>query len=275
MSIDAHQHFWHYNPENHSWISDNMAVLKKDFLPADLEKLLVQNNFQGCVAVQADQCEEETDFLVELSQDYPIIKGVVGWVDLRAKDIEERLSRFSLVPNIKGFRHVVQDEPDDQFMLWSDFKNGLGHLEKHGFTYDILIFPKQLGAALQSVKKFPHQKFVVDHIAKPPIQTGEIAEWKKTLQSIAAHDNVMCKLSGMVTEADWSSWSYDDLLPYMDVVLEAFGTERVMFGSDWPVCQLAAQYHDVLNVVRKFIGTLSFYEQEKILGLNAINFYDL
>lgn len=275
MRIDAHQHFWHYHPHTHSWISDDMAMLKKDFLPADLEKLLVQNDFQGCVAVQAAQREEETGFLVELSKNHPIIKGIVGWVDLRARDIEERLSYFFNTPIIKGFRHVVQDEPDDQFMLRSDFKNGLGHLEKHGFTYDILIFPKQLGAALKTIKEFPHQKFVVDHIAKPPIKTGEIAAWKRTLQSIAAHDNVMCKLSGMVTEADWSSWTYNDLHPYMDVVLDAFGPERVMFGSDWPVCRLAAEYHDVLNVVREFIGTLSFYEQEKILGLNAINFYDL
>ncbi|QZE14583.1 amidohydrolase family protein [Halosquirtibacter laminarini] len=273
--IDSHQHFWKYSTVSHSWISDEMSTLKKDYLPEDLKVCLKGIDFDGCVAVQADQSEEETEFLIELANDNPFIKGVVGWIDFRADDIESRLKYFKQFPIVKGFRHVVQDELDDEFLLGEKFMRGISLLAKYGFTYDILILAKHLKVANEFVTHFPTCPFVIDHIAKPDIKSQNIKEWRDDIFEISKHENVLCKLSGMVTEADWKDWTDVQILPYVDTILEAFGWERVMIGSDWPVCTLAGSYQKVMNVVMNRIESLPEEQQEAILGGNAMNFYNL
>ena len=233
-----------------------MAVLKSDFLPSDLKKELNKVSIAGSVAVQARQSEIETDFLIGLAASNEIIKAIVGWVDLRAENIEERLSHYASLSNkIKGFRHVVQAESED-FMQGKAFENGIGHLARFGFTYDILIFPNQLKSALELVRKFPNQQFVIDHMAKPYIAKGMIDHWAYDIHELAQADNVYCKMSGMVTEAHWTDWRHQDLVPYMEEILEAFGTKRVMYGSDWPVCLLGGRYQEILRIVTQFISNL-------------------
>ncbi|TRX57627.1 amidohydrolase family protein [Fulvivirga sp. M361] len=273
--IDAHQHFWNYDPAVHTWMSEQMDVIKKDFTPDLLKKELEAHDVNGCVAVQADQSEDETMFLIELARSNEFIKGVVGWVDLQNNKIEEYLSRYVDEPVVKGFRHVVQDEADPEFMLRKSFQHGISVLGDHDFTYDILIFPKQLTAALQLVLNFPNQPFVIDHLAKPDIRDHEMGQWQKYMYELGKHDHVYCKISGMVTEADWHGWSYEDFLPYLDSVLEAFGPQRLMYGSDWPVCLLSATYGKVKHIVDQYISTLSSSEQSLIMGENAIKFYQL
>ena len=274
LTIDAHQHFWYYNSVKHSWIDDEMAVIRRDFLPQDLQPFLQQSKVDGCVAVQADQTEEETDFLITLATQHNFIKGVVGWVDLRAADIAERLERYQRFNIVKGFRHVLQGE-DPAFMLQPAFLNGISKLRLFGFTYDILIFPQHLPAALQLVQQFPDQKFVVDHIAKPYIKRGEITPWDKDIRALATCPNVYCKVSGMVTEADYHYWKEEQFTPYLDVVLEAFGPQRIMYGSDWPVCLVAAEYQEQLGIVKHYFRSLSATEQAGIFGCNAVTFYNL
>jgi L-fuconolactonase len=274
FTIDAHQHFWNYNPINHAWITDDMAILKKDFLPQHLEVLLQKNNVAGCVAVQADQTEKETDFLLQLASNNSFIKGVVGWVNLLAENIDEKLAYFNQFPMLKGFRHILQAE-DPQFMLQPNFLNGISKLQQYNFTYDILIFPKHLQAAIQLVEQFPQQKFVVDHIAKPYIKLKDIEHWEINMLQLAAHPNVYCKISGMVTEADWNNWSALDLEPYLDVVVKAFGINRIMFGSDWPVCLVATSYEQWLFTIKKYFSSFSIEEQAQFFGLNAQQFYHL
>ncbi|QZT36667.1 amidohydrolase family protein [Halosquirtibacter xylanolyticus] len=273
--IDSHQHFWKYDTQKHAWISDEMSILKKDYFPADLKPCLEAIEFDGCVAVQADQSEDETKFLIALSETDRFVRGVVGWVDFRAEDIEERLAYYKNYPVVKGFRHVVQDEPDDAFLLGDDFMRGIALLEKYGYTYDILILEKHLKVAEKFITAFPNQPFVIDHIAKPNIKEKSIDTWKADMQAIAKHKNVYCKLSGMVTEADWSNWNDDDLIPYIDATIETFGADRVMIGSDWPVCTLGGSYQRVMGVVMDRINLLSETDQEAILGGNAIKFYNL
>jgi len=275
MQIDAHQHFWNYNKEKHSWIDDNMAIIRKDFLPSDLKKVFDENDIDGCVAVQADQTLDETNFLLELSLKNEFIKGVVGWVDLRDKAIDDTLEKYHSLNKIKGWRHVVQGEADHNFLLRPDFLRGISYLEKYDYTYDILIFPHQLGATLEFVRQFPHQKFVIDHIAKPYIKDGFYDGWGILMKEIAKHQNVFCKMSGMITEADYQKWTADQINPYMELVLNTFGTERVMYGSDWPVCLVAGNYKQVKGLLTKFIAKLSPAEQNAIMGLNAIEFYNL
>ena len=275
MIIDAHQHFWHYEPVKHAWIDDTMAVIRKDFLPSDLQKVYVENNIDGCVAVQADQTLEETNFLLWLSGKHKFIKGVVGWVDLRDDKIDEVLEEYGQHEKIKGFRHIVQGETDHNFLLRPAFLNGIASLDKFGYTYDILVFPHQLGTVLEFVKSFPNQKFVIDHIAKPYIKDGFFDGWAILMKEIGKHENVYCKLSGMITEADFISWTPEQINPYMEVVLNAFGAERLMFGSDWPVCLVAGSYVEVKQLVADFISKLSLLEQTKIMGTNAIQFYNL
>lgn len=275
MTIDAHQHFWKYDSFKHAWIDDSMSVIRQDFMPSDLEKVYAKNGIDGCLAVQADQTLEETNFLLWLSAKYGFIKGVVGWVDLRAGNVNEILEEYSQHEKIKGFRHIVQGESDHNFLLRPDFLRGISFLEKYDFVYDILIFPHQLGAALEFVKRFPHQKFVMDHIAKPYIKDGYFEGWAVLMKEIAKQENVHCKLSGMITEADFNSWTPDQINPYMDLVLNAFGSDRVMFGSDWPVCLVAGEYAQVKRLVTDFISKLSLIEQAQIMGTNAIQFYNL
>jgi L-fuconolactonase len=273
-SIDAHQHFWQYNATEHSWINDEMAMIRKDFFPQDLEAVLKENGIEGCIAVQADQSERETDFLVKLATENDFIKGIVGWIDLRADNIEERLEYYVQYKKIKGFRHVLQGE-EPAFMLQPSFKKSIGFLQHYNFTYDILIFPKHLPAALQLVKEFPDQQFVIDHIAKPYIKDGLREEWKKDMEAIAQYSNVHCKISGMVTEADMRNWKETDFTPYLDAVVKAFGVNRIMYGSDWPVCLAAGSYQSVVNIVKKYFADFSIDDQQSFFGKNASAFYHL
>ncbi|MEO6329201.1 MAG: amidohydrolase family protein, partial [Ginsengibacter sp.] len=252
-----------------------MGVIKKDFLPHDLKPLLQQNNFDGCVAVQADQSEEETMLLIELAKKNDFIKGVVGWVDLKADDIEKKLEHYRTYEAIKGFRHVLQGEKDRKFMLSPQFKNGIGLLQKNNFTYDILIYPDQLKYTKEFVAAFPEQKFVIDHLAKPDIRNGNSDEWKADILALAMFKNVYCKISGMVTEAHWNKWKQNDFVPYIDTVVKAFGPDRLMFGSDWPACLVAASYKNVVKIVSDYFSSFSKTEQGKIFGENAIQFYNL
>lgn len=275
MTIDSHQHFWKYDPVKHAWIDDEMAVIRKDFLPSDLKKVYDENAVDGCVAVQADQTLAETDFLLHLAESNNFIKGVVGWVDLKDSEVDGILERYHSHKKIKGWRHIVQGEADHNFLIRPDFLNGISYLEKYDYAYDILIFPHQLGATLEFVKKFPNQKFVIDHMAKPYIKDGFFDGWAVLMKEIAKHENVFCKMSGMITEADYKQWSAEQLHSYMLLVLEAFEPERIMFGSDWPVSLVAGNYTQVKNVVTDFITSLSTTEQNAIMGANAIDFYNL
>lgn len=272
--IDSHQHFWKFDPVRDSWIDDSMQKIQRDFLPDDLLPLLQQNQFSGCVAVQASQSENETNFLLDLASKNDFIKGIVGWVDLRNENISERLEYFSTHKNLKGFRHVVQGEADD-FMFRKDFRNGISALKPFNYTYDILIFHRQLSAAISLVQDFPDQQFVIDHIAKPDIKSGDIISWKKGIQEISKYENVSCKISGMVTEANWNSWKTDDLKPYLDVIFENFSTNKLMFGSDWPVLNVASDYSEVVKTLENYMAQLSINDQNKIWFENAVSFYNL
>jgi L-fuconolactonase len=272
MRIDAHQHFWRYSPATHGWIDDSMAVLKRDFLPEDLQPLLRDRGYGGCVAVQAQLSVEETTWLLDLADRHPFILGVVGWVDLCAPDVASVLAPLAARPKLRGIRHVVQAEADD-FMLRPDFQRGIAALAPLGLTYDILVYHRQLPAAVALVERFPEQKFVVDHIAKPDIKAGLREPWATQMRALARHPNVLCKVSGMVTEADWRAWTADDLRPYLEVVFEAFGAERLMIGSDWPVCTLAGPFERVMAIVEDYAAPLP--AAEAVLGGTAARFYGL
>jgi len=275
MIIDAHQHFWNFDPIRDAWITEDMGVIRKNFLPADLAPVLEANGITGCVAVQADQSEAETDFLLQLAAENAFIKGVVGWVDLRATNVQERLAHYAQFPLLKGVRHIVQGEPDRNFLLREDFGRGIAALAAFGLTYDILIYPHQLPAAAAFVEKFPDLPMVLDHLAKPDFETGELKGWEQHIRAIGKQQQVYCKLSGMVTEADLQNWKKEDFTPFLDVVMESFGPRRLMFGSDWPVCLLAANYAQVKGIVTDFISRLSPAEQAAIMGGNATAFYKL
>lgn len=275
MIIDSHQHFWKYSLQKYSWINDEMNVLKKDFLPDDLWEIYKDNDVKGCVAVQANQSAEETDFLLELADQHHFIKAVVGWVDLRDGALENALQSYRKHKKLKGFRHVVQDEPDPEFMLDEKFQRGLGLLGKHGFTYDLLVYPHQLKAAIQTVRKFPDLKFVLDHIAKPDIKNQQIDQWAELINTLASESNVCCKVSGMVTEASWKNWQQANFTPYLDVVFESFGIDRVMFGSDWPVCLLSGNYQQVLGIIKQYVAPFSAEDKQKLFHKNVVSFYGL
>ena len=275
MIIDSHQHFWKFDPLKYAWIDEAKSVIARDFLPYDLQKVFETNGVDGCIAVQAQQSEAETEFLIELSKVYDFIKGVVGWVDLRADHLPERLAYYAQFEKLCGFRHVVQDEVDHNFLVRPGFMNGISQLHAYDLTYDILVFPHQLGATLEFVRNFPMHRLVIDHIAKPYIKDGFYDGWALLMRAIARHENVYCKISGMITEADWSDWTYEQLVPYLDLVFEVFGTDRIMYGSDWPVCLLAGEYGRVKGIIERYIAKLSTTEQTKIMGGNAQRFYKL
>ena len=275
MKIDSHQHFWNYHPVKDAWISDDMKVIQQDFMPADLLPLLRKNDIDGCIAVQADQSEEETHFLLKLAEENDFIKGVVGWVDFRSEIIEERLQYFSQFKMLKGFRHIVQGEAEDDFLLREDFCNGIAQLEKYNFTYDLLILPKHLHYAAEFVKRFPKQSFVIDHLAKPNFKGNNFSDWELGIEELATHKNVYCKVSGMVTEADWYNWKIEDFSYCLDVLVANFGIDRLMFGSDWPVSLLAASYKQSCRIVENYFTKFSKEDQDKIWGGNAIKFYNL
>ena len=272
MKLDAHQHFWSYDAAQYPWILPGSA-LHRDWLPDDLAPLLAAAGLEGCIAVQARQSVEESRWLLGLAERHPIIKGVVGWVDLRSAQVGDVLGELARHPRFVGVRHVVQDEPDDDFMLGADFLRGIGELRAHRLAYDILIFPRQLPAAIALARRFPEQPFVLDHIAKPAIKSGTLSPWREQIRELAQAPNVLCKISGMVTEADAQAWQTADFRPYLEVVCEAFGEDRLMFGSDWPVCLLAAEYAQVCALVHDCLAPLSAAAQAKIFGGNAARFY--
>jgi L-fuconolactonase len=273
--IDAHQHFWHYDAVEYAWIDDPMAALRRDFLPHDLEPLLSQSGFDGCVAVQARQALEETRWLLSLAAESGFIRGVVGWVDLRSAQLADQLREFTQNPKLVGVRHIVQAEPDDDFMLRAEFRRGIAQLAAFGLAYDILVYPRQLRAAIKLVSQFPDQRFVLDHIAKPLIAQAALEPWNTDIRALAQFPNVWCKVSGMVTEARWTAWRSQDFRPYLDVVFEAFGPERIMIGSDWPVCTVAADYASTMRLVTDYISQLPQEQQSAIQGGNCAKFYRL
>jgi L-fuconolactonase len=275
MRIDAHQHFWRYTPQSHAWIDDAMAALKRDFLPADLAPLLRDAGFDGSIAVQAEQTPEETAWLLSLAEAHPFIRGVVGWTDLRSPAVEAQLGALAAHPKLRGVRHVLQDEPDDRFMLQPEFVRGVRALAPFGLTYDILIYPHQMAAAFELTQMLPDQPFVIDHIAKPRIRDREIDGWSRGMAALARGRNVYCKLSGLVTEADWATWTVDDLRPYMDVIFDWFPPERVMIGSDWPVCTLAGPYARVVEAARAYLDRLPRQARDAVMGETAARFYGL
>lgn len=274
MRIDAHQHFWRFDRAEYPWIPAGSA-LERDWLPHDLAPLLLAAQLDGCVAVQARQSLAESHWLLSLAEASPLIKAVVGWVDLQSEQVGDQLAELTRHPRFRGVRHVAQDEPDDRFLVRPEVVRGIARLAEFGLTYDLLIFPRQLPAAIELVGRFPHQPFVLDHIAKPPLRTGELSPWHEQLRELAAFPNVMCKLSGMVTEADHARWQPGDLRPFLDGVFAAFGPERLMYGSDWPVCLLAADYDRQLAVVRDYVREHCRAAEPAIFGGNAAQFYGL
>lgn len=272
--IDSHQHFWTFDPDVHSWITDDMKVIRRDFLPEDLRPHLEQHNIEGSVAVQVDQTEDETLSLLALANQHAFIKGVVGWIDLADPAMESRLEYFSSLNKLKGFRHIVQAEKPG-FLRTPDFIKGVQLLARYQFTYDLLIYHHQLAEALDFVAQVPQTKIVIDHLAKPSIATHDRKQWEIQMRSMAEFPNVYCKVSGMVTEARWPGWKYKDFVPYLNCVTNAFGTERLMYGSDWPVCLVAATYDAQRAIVQQYIKELSDAEKKQILGGNAERFYNL
>ena len=275
MKIDSHQHFWIYSHEEYGWISDKMSVLKRDFLPEDLHRELSENDLDGSIAVQARQTLQETEWLIKLAEENDFIKGVVGWLDIQSPQFKHQIEKYSRRNKLVGIRHVVQDEPDDRFMLRSEFVNGIRLLENYDLVYDILIFEKQLPATLELVSRFPYQRFVLDHIGKPKIAYNLLEPWASQIRELSQYPDVYCKVSGMVTEADWSNWKTNDIRPFLDVIFESFDADRIMFGSDWPVCILAASYSKVVGMVADYMDQLSDEDQDKIFGLNAERIYNL
>jgi L-fuconolactonase len=274
MQVDTHVHFWKYNKKRDTWITNDMKILQQDYLPQTIAQTLKRNDIDGCVAVQVEQAEVETLFLMELSKTHDIIKGVVGWIDLQNENIEERLQYFSRFPIIKGWRHIVQAEPND-FLLRKKIQRGIAALQSYGYTYDVLIYHHQLKPALEFISLFPEQKFVIDHCAKPDIANKKIDEWKEWMQEIARHPNVHCKLSGLFTEAKWKEWSPGEFYPYLDVVFESFGTDRLMYGSDWPVMLLSGIYVQWKSLLEKYMENFDEEARAKVFGENAIQFYNL
>ncbi len=275
MKIDAHHHFWCYNPQEYGWISPDMKALRQNFLPADLEARIAAAGIDGVVSVQARQTLEETRWLLELAAQHDFIKGVVGWLPLTAVDIQAELERWRAYGKLKAVRHVLHDEPDDMYMLRAEFNRGIAALRRFNLVYDILIFEKHLPQSIRFVDQHPNQIFVLDHIAKPRIKDHVIAPWDKHITELAQRRNVYCKLSGVVTEADHAHWTPDDIKPYLDVVLNAFGPQRLMFGTDWPVCLLASGYENWVKTVKDFIAPLSIAQQDRIMGGTAVEAYGL
>ena len=276
MRVDSHHHLWQYDPIAYDWISDEMAVLKKDFSAELLKKELDRNKIDYCIAVQARQSDAETLYLLEQADEHPFIAGVVGWTDLLAEDIEERLKAYKKYPKLKGFRHILQAEEPD-FLYKYEFRRGIAALQKFDFTYDLLILPNQLPEAIDLVENFPDTRFVIDHIAKPKIRQHELSIWAGLMREIARHRNVHCKLSGIVTEANWENWTPEQITPYLDAVFEVFDTTRLMFGSDWPVCLLAGTYDKVKTLIEQYFQDLYIDQEEieAIFGGNAKSFYKI
>ena len=274
MKLDSHQHFWRYTEADYPWMEPGWPI-RRDQLPADLLPLLHAAGLDGCIAVQARQSLEENRFLLDLADRHPFIRGVVGWVDLQSEQVADQLAKFARHPRAVGVRHVAQDEPDDRFLVRPEVLRGIEALAGFDLTYDILIFPKQLPAVIELVGRFPKQPFVLDHLAKPLIRDGVLEPWRALIRELAQAPNCSCKVSGMVTEARPGAWRAEDFQPYLDVVWEAFGEERLMFGSDWPVCLLNGDYAQVTALVRDYVRQQASAAEDKVFGANAARFYGL
>ncbi len=275
QKIDTHQHFWKYDPEQYGWINAQQDAIRRDFLPPDLEQAIQQAGISSVISVEARQIVEETAWLLQLAAEYPFIQGVVGWVPLISPTVQEDLERFAENPKLIAVRHVLEGEPDDNYMLRDDFNRGIDLLEPLNLVYNLLIFERHLPQTLEFVDRHPNQVFVVDHIAKPRIKDELISPWRENLQELAKRENIYCKISGVVTLADYNSWTEAEILPYMEIVLETFGPARLMFGSDWPVCLVAIPYADWLHLVSRFISKLSDEEQQRIWSETATEVYKL
>jgi L-fuconolactonase len=272
MRLDAHQHFWSYDAAQYPWIPPG-SPLHRTWLPDDLAALQAPLGFEGSIAVQARQVVGESDWLLGLADRHAGVKGVVGWVDLRSDRVEEDLVRLARHPKFVGVRHVVQDEPDDDFMLGADFRRGISKLRAHGLTYDLLIYPRQLRAALRLAENFPEQAFVLDHVAKPNVKDGRLEPWRSDLLRLARLPNVHCKVSGLITEADHRAWRAEQFRPYLDTVFEAFGLPRLMYGSDWPVCLFAGDYAAAFSLIDDYARQFTPAEREALFGGNCASFY--
>jgi L-fuconolactonase len=275
MYIDAHQHFWLYNSAEYDWIDDSMAALRRNFLPDDLRPELESSGFHGSVVVQVRQTLEETRWLLNLAERSPWILGVVGWVELLSPDVRAQLKILAQHSKLVGIRHIVQSELDDRFLLQPEFLRGISALEEFNLAYDILIYTKHLPVAAEFVERFPRQRFVLDHLAKPPIKSGNIDSWAQGISRLAAFPNVFCKLSGLVTEADWHLWQPEHIIPFLDVAFESFGPDRLMIGSDWPVCLVAASYAKAVEVVKRYVLQRKPECRDGVLGGNAQRFWRL
>jgi L-fuconolactonase len=273
--IDSHHHLWQFNEADYGWMDESMAILRRDYLPGDLQSQLSAAGVDGTVVVQARQKLEETAWLLKQSEENEFIKGVVGWVDLRSEDLASQLKQFASHPKLLGVRHVIHDEADDDFMLGSDFIRGIDQLAAYDLSYDLLLFPKHLKNACKLVSRFPGQRFVLDHISKPQIKAGIVDPWKDDIAELASYPNVWCKISGMVTEADLTEWKYDDFVKYLDVIVKTFGTDRIMLGSDWPVCRLAGEYADIMSIPNKYFDSFEEGFKERIFSQNCVEFYKL
>lgn len=274
MRVDAHQHYWHYNPVRDSWIGEDMHPLRRDFLPDHVTPALRAVTIDAVVAVQADQSERETELLLAIARLYPIVRGVVGWVDLRSEHLDERLAHWQGSRSLKGFRHIAQAEPDD-FLVDARIVGGVQQLGARGLSFDLLVYPRQLAAAELLVAECGDTMFVLDHGGKPPIASGAVGDWAQDVRHLARHPHVVCKVSGLVTEASWSTWAPHHITPYLDTLLDCFGPDRLMFGSDWPVCLLAADYARVHDLVAQWATKLSSVEQAQLFGGTAARVYRL
>lgn len=274
MVVDAHIHLWKYHPVKDAWITDDMAIIQRDFFPQDAQAVFLQNGIDGCVAVQASQTVEENRFLLQLASENPFIKGIVGWTDLASAEIETTLETYKAQPLIKGFRHVAQGEPDG-FLLRDEIVNGIRQVGKNGYTYDILIYGHQLADAIQLSEKLPGQPFVLDHCAKPALRENNIAQWKQQIKEIALNPDMYCKVSGLLTEDHWHNCNHKQLTECLDVIFESFGTGRILFGSDWPVILVAGHYNRWKAIIEEYTAQFSSAEQQAVFGGNAIKFYNL
>jgi L-fuconolactonase len=277
MIIDAHQHFWKLDkPFDYRWLdTPSHAPIRRDFMPDDLLPLLRESGVNRSIVVQTQHNLAETRWFLELAEHHSFLAGVVGWVDLASKDCEKQVEEFAAHPKFVGVRHITQDEPDDDFIVRTDVMQGMKVLEKHAVPFDLLFYVKHLKHVPQLAKAFPTLPMVIDHLAKPHIKAHKIDDWLPAFRAAAEFPNVYCKLSGMVTEADWQNWTANDLKPYVHAALEDFRPERLMFGSDWPVCTLASPYKDVKDALFEALGPLTQSERSMIFGGTAAKFYKL
>ena len=275
MRIDAHQHFWHYHPDTHGWISDEMSVLRKDFMPEELKTALADFSFDGSVVVQANETYEENEFLLHIANQHSYIKGIVGWIDLLDPLAEIKMIALKSTPIIVGFRTIMQGSPDEKYLGNKLFYENVKRLASFDYTFDLLVHNNQLDSLIRFTDKLPDNRFILDHLGKPAIKNKEYKEWKSEIKILAANPNMYCKLSGMTTEADLKNWTYNDLYPYMEIAAEYFGIDRICFGSDWPVCLAAGSFATTYSVVDQFCAQLKQEEKDKIFGQNTKDFYKL